>query len=773
MRILFVIYLLVLTGISVQGQGVAIGEWEAHLPYQRGTSLTQSPDRIIYSTPLSIFSILKEDQSIEFISKVEGLTDVGIELVEHDPFNNQVFVFYTNSNIDVINGASVINIPNIFLNTTISGDKGVRNIFFESVSNAFMATGFGIVSYDPQAYTFGTTILTGVGVNQIISRGDLLLAATDDGIYTINRKASPILADFSQWSLLGRSNGLPSLYSSSHLVVHNDRIYASIDDVLYSSSDLGNEWTIVHEEPDLRISFISPTDDRLIVGWTGEGFEKEVLFFDNDDAFIKQNNQCSGVPLDAIRDESGNIWYADLFNNIRMSEGYSSPCSQFNYNSPFSENVSDIVVNDAEEVLIASGGVAENFTYLFSRDGFYLQTDKNWQNFNEFENNNIEAFDLLSVFRVAFHPSSSKIYAGSYWAGLLEFDRESQEYVLFNQSNSTLRGAIGDPARERITGLAFDTDENLWVATYNAPEPINVLTNEGDWISIPVPFNGTLSDVIIDDLGYKWFSVEGNNGGVLVYDSGNSIQNLSDDRFRFINGTNGELTTNRVLTLNVDLEGEVWVGSSEGPVIFDCGSDALDSDRCPGIRRKVLQDSIAAFLLADQEIRVIEFDGANRKWIGTRNGLFVQSEQGDEQIEHFTADNSPLFDNEINALAYEGIKGVMWIGTNKGVLSFRTESTDGANIHLKSEVYAFPNPVYPEYSGPIAIKGLVEEANIKITDINGRLVKEMDALGGQAIWDRTDQRGRLVASGVYLIFSADQNAFDRPDSFVTKIMILN
>ena len=239
-----------------------------------------------------------------------------------------------------------------------------------------------------------------------------------------------------------------------------------------------------------------------------------------------------------------------------------------------------------------------------------------------------------------------------------------------------------------------------------------------------------------------------------------------------ITSTESELTSNTVLSVVVDRDGAVWVGTNEGPVIFDCGGDVFDASRCGGVRRRVLQDSIGAFLLADQQINTMAVDGANRKWLGTRNGLFVQSPQGDDQIAHFTTDNSPIPDDIINALAYDGDQGVMWIGTDKGVITYRTETTEGSVFHRSNDVYAFPNPVEPFYTGPIAIKGLVTDANVKITDINGLLVSEMTALGGQAIWDGNDLEGRRVNSGVYLVFSADQRAFDQPDSFVTKILVL-
>ena len=177
------------------------------------------------------------------------------------------------------------------------------------------------------------------------------------------------------------------------------------------------------------------------------------------------------------------------------------------------------------------------------------------------------------------------------------------------------------------------------------------------------------------------------------------------------------------------------------------------------------------FLLETEDVQAITVDGANRKWFGTRNGIFVMSPSAEEQIAKFDVDNSPLFDNNIKALEYNPNSGEVFIASNKGLQSFRTETT-GSRITHSSNVYAFPNPVTPDYDGPIAIKGLARDAEVKITDIDGQLVFQTEALGGQAIWDGRDQTGRLVSGGVYLVFSSSSDAFLDPDSFVTKILLV-
>ena len=198
---------------------------------------------------------------------------------------------------------------------------------------------------------------------------------------------------------------------------------------------------------------------------------------------------------------------------------------------------------------------------------------------------------------------------------------------------------------------------------------------------------------------------------------------------------------NNVNSLAVDLDGDVWVGTNQGVVVFECGSNVFDPN-CQGSKRIVQVDGFNAYLLETEIVTAIAVDGANRKWFGTKNGVFVQSPTGEEQIAFFDKDNSPLFDNTITDIAIDQINGEVFIGTANGLISLRYDATKGEVVNSKS-VYAFPNPVRPDYDGPIAIKGLARDADVKITDINGQRVYETKALGGQAIWDGKDYNGKL------------------------------
>jgi hypothetical protein len=360
------------------------------------------------------------------------------------------------------------------------------------------------------------------------------------------------------------------------------------------------------------------------------------------------------------------------------------------------------------------------------------------------------------------------VYIGTYYAGLIEYDYEN--FTVYNQENSILQWAVGDP-RERIAGLDFDTDGNLWMSNFLAPRPIVVKKADGTLKNFSVPGATQLGQVVVDHRGYKWFAVITISDGLLVFDDNGTIDITTDDRYKYFNTSNSALPTNLLATLTVDREGDVWVGTREGPVIFDGAQDPFAGES-HGYRVKVDQEGVIAFLLFEDEITTIAVDGGNRKWLGTKSGgVFVQSPDGETQVAQFNTVNSPLLHNTISDIAIDPSNGDVYIGTDAGINVVRTDAIAGTPLHT-GNVYAFPNPVRPEYNGPIAVRGLAEDALVKITDVHGSLIYETQALGGQAVWDGRDLSGERASSGVYLVFSTTQSQFDKPDALVTKILVV-
>ncbi len=752
------------TSIFAQSE-IAINQWKSYLPYKNVRQIEETQDRILFATEWAILSYHKADGSFDFLSKVDGLSDIGISEIAYDHVNEQLVIAYTNSNMDFVQGNEVINKSDIRDNTTIAGDRSINDIHITESNKMFLSTSFGILEQDLQTLEFGQTIFTDAIVNQISSGLGFLYAATEDGLYSVRTDLGINIADFGSWELLGPEVNMPQVYPSEHVAVLENKVFTVVDDTL-KMAIIGESFEMVELVPDGFVPrFIRASGGLLALGVYDEQYTSQVLFFNVDGTKLEGPSGCSNLVTDAYISSTGRIWFGDEWNNIRFADSFEGTCSTKKINSPTTHELSEITIK-GDDVFVASGGVSDNYQAMASRNGFYQLSDNEWKIFNQNSFPSAGLEDFVNAYRILPHPQRNVVYVASYWGGLIRLDLDTEEFTFSTQTNSALQGRNGTSSTTFVGGLVFDRDNNLWVSNYEAPEPLVVFLDGNDSsISFPVVSSNKLVQITMDQSGYIWAVVDGNPGGVLVYDPGSKPEDPSDDRDLFINlGV-------PVNTIEVDRSGDVWVGTTEGPYVFECGGSAVEGN-CEGTQRKVLQDSIAAFLLQTENIRTIETDGANRKWFGTKNGIFVQSPDGEDQIMVLNESNSPLFDNQVIDLTFNGKSGEMFIGTNKGIQSVRTETTSGIATH-SGNVVAFPNPVRPDYSGPIAIKGLANDAEVKITDIAGKLVYETTALGGQAIWNGRDYNGRKAESGVYLVFSSSTENFDNPDSYVTKILFMN
>jgi hypothetical protein len=232
---------------------------------------------------------------------------------------------------------------------------------------------------------------------------------------------------------------------------------------------------------------------------------------------------------------------------------------------------------------------------------------------------------------------------------------------------------------------------------------------------------------------------------------------------------NGNLPEDQVLSMAEDLDGEMWLGTLQGLVVCYAPQNIFDGGNFDAQPVLFEEDGVVQKLLGTEQVTAIAVDGANKKWFGTQNaGVFYTSEDGTETIYHFTKDNSPLLSNGILDIEVDNETGEVFFGTAEGVVSFRNAATTGNDDF--TDVYAYPNPVRPEYVGPIFIRGLATNAQVKITDVQGNIVFETVAEGGQAIWYGTNLSGERVASGVYI---ANMNNEDGSLKETTKILIIN
>ena len=769
--VLSVLLIISLNAILKSQSELALGQWKSHLAYKEGKWVTQSKDNVFLVSQRGMMSINKEDLSVRFFSKEDGLSDVNISRLHYDEANEQLIIIYSDSNIDIIQEDDIVNLPFVKTNSNILGSRQINDVFIADDTYAYMATDFGVLGFNLQKLEFSFTTFTDIKILSVAAFDGFLYAGTEDGLFKIALQGTN-LSDFNIWTPIDQTQGLPSSFDVIDMTPMYGSLFAVINNEVYQQGSDGN-FSIIYsptkEEGD--ITFISSEGSSLMIGVEGAGPKSKLVLVAPDGTQQAIGIGCINRVANALEDKQGRIWFGDQWDPVKYLESINGECKRLSFEVPFANTAGEVTFKN-NVAFISSGGVTEDYQPSNSIAGFYIYDDQSWKNYNL---DNVPLMRSQQVFNVHGiapdpNPASDDVYIGSYWNGIMRYNTSTGDSELWNKDNSVLQAIVGDANRTRISSLVFDKDDNLWISNYGAPEPLVVKTSDDKWYRFAVPGNTTLGDIAIDDQGNKWIAVVGAGNGLLVYNEGNNIGDPGDDSARYISRNNSEIAGNKVNCVVVDLDGSVWIGTSQGPVVFDCG-DPFDNS-CRGNTRKVVVDDIPALLLKDEDILSIEVDGANRKWFGTRNGIFVQSPDGITEIMKFDTKNSPLLDNKVTDLSYNPQNGEMFVTSSGGMQSYKTETLVGSRTH-SATVYAYPNPVRPDYTGPIAIKGLVRDANVKITDISGKLIYETKALGGQAIWDGNDYNGVRASTGVYLVFSANENTSLSTNAYVTKILVVH
>lgn len=745
-----------------------LNEWKEYLPWQRATYVTQSSQKVWFATEWAVVEVDKAERSPKFITKVQGLSDIGMNLVRYNALTENLLIVYANSNMDLYRPAdgTVVNLPFIKKNQNIIGDKKVYAVAFDG-KTAYLACGFGVVKMSLETTDVEYTVFTGMPVRSFAVYGDGLYAGTEEGLFFLP-KSDGNPADFSRWRMLGAAEGFPPGDSVTAMVVWNNRLHAGIYKTVYAYD--GDSAVTAAHNPDRPIRYLSAEGAGLLIAWRLV-FNGNIQYLETNGATYDIHWPCDArIPLFAIEDAPKKFWIADLQDEFRYIDFTMTKCEPFHFNSPYEHSTTEIAIGPTR-VLASCIGADQFLQPQSTQRGLDILENGTWRRFYKGTNPELEQGGCVQAFwRVAAHPTEDKFYIGSFTQGLVEVGSDGKAKI-YTKDNSILQNAgEAGTLRTAIGGLAFDQQNNLWISNYGATAPIAVLKADGTLRNFSAAPARNVLQIAVDQSGYKWFTLAF-QGGVMVYDSGKDLDSPADDRYKIFTTANSVLPTSTVSSVAVDLEGDVWVGTQQGAVSFECGSNVFE-DNCTGRRRIVNVDGFNGYLLETEDVRTIAVDGANRKWFGTNNGIFVQSPDGLEQVARFTSTNSPLFDNVVADIAIDPVNGEVWIATEKGLQTLRGEATSGGKVN-SAMPYAYPNPVRPDYDGPIAIYGLARDANVKITDVAGNLVYEGKALGGQAVWNGRDYLGRRAASGVYLVFATSSESFENPDAIITKVVVLN
>lgn len=732
-----------------------IGQWREHLPYNSAIDVTAGNGIVYCATPYSLFSVKTIENSIERYSRVTGLNETGISTIKYDGANEKLFIAYSNSNVDIIYRNDIYNVPDI-KRSTIIGDKNIYSIY-PLAKDYYLSTGIGIVVINGEKYEVKDSWFIGNGGNQVkvngvTSDGVFFYAATEEGL----KKAamnSTNLANYANWQLVSGSNGLSAGACKNVLAVQG-KVVAQKNDSLFVQN--GITWSLLYTDGWPFVSS-NTTDNKIqLCERQLSGVSRVVIL--NADGTVSRTLAGVGAisfPRKAIL-FNNDPWVADQFACLSHF-GASLSYEQYVLNSPQAIASGDMLVYN-NTFYATAGSVNEAWNYQYNGDGIYSFKEANWNNINRYRYSAIDT--LLDYVTIAIDKRDETIWAGSYGGGLLHV-KPGPVFEIFKQNN--LGATVGDPTSYRVASLAFDEGNNLWVSNFGSGQPLRVRKNDGSWKNFTLPFSlfeNALSQIVIDDNNYKWVVAPLGNG-LICFDHGASIDNTGDDKWRRLGagGGNGNLPNNEVLCVAKDKSGFMWVGTADGIGVIQCPEQLFTGSGCDAIWPVVPNGNFAGYLFKGVEVKNIVVDGADRKWVATKSGVFLVSATGEKVIYQFTEDNSPLLSNDVKKMAIDGKTGEVYFATAKGICSFRSTATEGGEAN--EEVLVFPNPVPPEYTGTIGIRGLVNNAVVKITELDGRLVYQTRALGGQAIWDGRNYKGQKIFSGVYLVLVSDDGRKER------------
>lgn len=762
--------------VQAQENNLAIGQWRVHLPFNKLNAVAEGNGKIYCAATDGLFIYSLDDGNISRLTRLEGLSDFDIVHIRYNPTYHVLMVVYRNSNIDLIyDDKSIYNISDIF-HSNIIGNKTVNHIDYDS-RYAYISCGFGIVVIDLVRKEVKDTYYIGQSGNQVkiygtVVYGNRIFAAGQNGIYFAGIN-NPQLSFYSSWT---KDTTLPDPNKRyNFLSLYGNKIIANNDSSANDNSLMvydGSGWSYFNSNEHYVPVRVEYHDNRLIIvnNWSiasydNQGTQTRIVYA----GFYPNANMRDG-----FINSQNTLWIADGNNGlveVPATGGYRTIFP----NGPGYASVYNMAAKDGS--LWVAGGMIEGAAYfnLYSQSGAYLFKNNEWKTFNKTTDHNLDTISFFDFVSVAIDPDDANhVFFCSWGNGLFEFTTDGLQEI-YTPENSSLLSFTPFPYNMRLGGVCFDSKKNLWVTNAGVSNALSKRKPDGTWQSYQSSqlLNVNPSQVLCDTRDRKWIVLPW-NGGLVVFDELNTFSHTPDEvndlharKFTTAAGK-GKLPSLNVQCIAEDHDGQIWIGTEKGVAVL-YSPDNVYSGNFDFAQILIQQEGNFQYLLETEMVTAIAIDGANRKWLGTESsGVYLMSADGSTQIQHFSTENSPIISNKILTIAIDNKSGEVFFGTDRGIVSYKGDAIEGGEDF--DSVYVYPNPVRPGYSGTIAIRGLVADANVKITDVSGNIVYETQANGGQAIWNGNNFKGERAQSGVYLVFCAND---DGTKTFVTKLLFMH
>ena len=756
-----IIYLSLLISFSIYSQNNS--QWKGYFSFSNVTNLSQSPNRFFAANDNSVFFKNMISGELKSYTTIDGLSGQTITAQFFSASSNRLFLGYQNGLINIVDETnnSVSQVVDIINKGGIAPNLKRINSFYEHDNKLYISCQFGIVVYNLTTKLFGDTFIIGPGGQQInvlnttVINNKIFANTQFNGIFNADL-SNPNLIDFNNWQLFdpGFWKTIATLNNEFVALNSNARIYQ-------------------HN----GINFV----ERFNLNVTGLDFkiiDNQIVTCTASTAYLLDDNFTPILQLatNQIPDFSDVFTSVTLVNNNliigtvesgALSVSLSNPVDfNFTYpNGPIRNNIFAIQTAPSGNFFWAVyGKYTESYNpYPLDSYGVSKYDENGWLNI-PYE----ELQEAKTIVRIVINPNNeNQTFLSSYFSGVLKFENDELVQIYDNTIQNGPESLSTAYDEIRMNGSAFDRLGNVWFTNSRVHNAIKVLRTNNQWQSYSIenfsntPLTNNYGRMTIDKNGTKWFVSQ--REGAFAFNENSTPQ---FKRITTENNLGYPYTDTRAIA--IDNRNQVWIGSVGGLRVLSSVDRFLSTDEL--ISRPIIfvEDGLAQELLADTYITDIVVDGSNNKWIGTADaGVFLLSPNGQQTLQRFTTSNSPLPSNTINDIDINGKTGEVYFATDKGMVSFRGTATKPSDD--LSNVVVYPNPVRPGFAGTVKITGLVDKANVKITDISGNLVFEKIAEGGTMEWDTTAFGKYKVASGVYMIFiSADQGL----ETKVKKVMII-
>ena len=741
------------------------GAWTAHTSARAITDVTVSGNIIWAASLGGVFSYDPATGIMKRYTAADGLYTVETQAIAYDPHEQVVWIGYNDGVLDRL--SLISGEVRTFFDIQRSErfpDRNINRLRLQGDS-LIVATGFGVVIFDTQrdevrdTYSRLGSLPAATQVNDLLvaplPNGRIgLILGTDAGIAWAPLGALS-LQDPASWTVETVISFQPKIRA---IHVHKDSLFVSTDAAIYRRQTW-DSYELVAETPGTVRSFTS-VGNRLLV----------TARFGLHEVTSDSLRHVRGGFQDLQRIVAGTgkeFWLADLELGISHfvwpdpSPGPHLVTASIYPDGPFDSPFGDLETDDEGNLWAAA--VAS-----LPSAGFYrMRPSGEWTNFTA---RFVEELYRLGSFW-AVHPTGGGVWAASRGAGLAHVDANDQVTV-YNSDNSTLLPAAGTSNYIIVHGVASEPDGTLWVTNTTAPRPLHVRTPDGQWTGLAPPLcqntvpPTALGPIMVDSNGIKWIILQnpGNlnfTSGLIILDTKDTPTDQSDDDCQFynesaLNGTG--FPGSQITSITEDLSGRVWVSTDGGPAYFYT-SAAAASDPELGAAWPVWGDaSLGSYALRGLQVNDIAVDPSNRLWVATDDGAYlIQEGDGFELVLRFGVENSPLFSNVVQTIAVEGGSGRVFIGTDKGLLSYQSQAVRPAEE--AQDLFVYPNPVrIRDGAAPeVFIEGLVAETELSILTVHGALVDRFGTRGGRVRWDARDESGQLVPSGMYLVVASGKN----------------